>query len=222
MSFRSTHCSAHRRAFTLVEMLIVIGIIAVLAALLLPAVNMAREAARRASCSNNLKNLHLAIQQFDNAKGQYPASRTFWNSANYTKPNSWSTNGAAAQTLTWVHEIMPYIERQDMRTVVEYNLSNSLPIQQVAGKIAVVFCTSDEIDDSVSSSLGTGYAYSQISYAINTGVADNTLVTAQVAPVTGYDWPQNGVFDDRLKGANDTQKVFKTTLGDLTNGDGAT
>src|SRR5262245_29130525 len=71
------------RAFTLVEMLAVISIIAVLAALLLPAVNMARESGRRASCGNNLRNLALAAQQFDSAKGYYPASRTFWNDPAY-------------------------------------------------------------------------------------------------------------------------------------------
>src|SRR4051812_2567352 len=85
--------SARYRAFTLVEMLVVISIIAVLAALLLPAVNMAREAGRRASCSNNMRNLAIAAQGFDSAKGYYPPSRTYWNDANYRStnmPGSWS------------------------------------------------------------------------------------------------------------------------------------
>src|SRR5689334_25224221 len=69
------------RAFTLVEMLVVISIIAGLAALLLPAVDMAREASRRPSFGNNLRNLALAAQNFDPAKGYYPASWTFWNHA---------------------------------------------------------------------------------------------------------------------------------------------
>src|SRR5947208_11629035 len=101
-----SHRRLPRRAFTLVEMLVVIGIIAVLAALLLPAINMAREAARRAGCSNNLKQLALAIEQFDGAKGNYPASRTFWMDANYQRagyvPSSWSAGNATTQTLTWI------------------------------------------------------------------------------------------------------------------------
>src|SRR5438128_1859621 len=94
MLFTSLRWQARRRAFTLVEMLVVISIIAVLAALLLPYVNMAREAGRRASCSNNLRNLGLAAQQFDSAKGYYPASRTFLNDPTYVSgkymPATWS------------------------------------------------------------------------------------------------------------------------------------
>ena len=68
-------------AFTLVEMLVVISIIAVLASLILPATVMVREAARRLLCSNNLHNLFLAVQQFETSHGHLPASRTFWNCA---------------------------------------------------------------------------------------------------------------------------------------------
>jgi prepilin-type N-terminal cleavage/methylation domain-containing protein len=218
------------RAFTLVEMLIVIAIIAVLAALLLPAVNMAREAARRASCSNNLKNLSLAIQQFDSAKGKYPASRTFWNDPTYKSgtyyPTSWASSGASKSTLTWVHEIMPYIEKSDLRTLVETNLRAGGSVQLVAQKLAIVLCPSDETDDSTSMNSGSTLPYSQLSYALNTGVPDNTSITTAIAAQIGYDWPQNGVFDNRLKAmspsSTDTQKIYNTTLGDVTNADGAT
>jgi len=206
-------------------MLVVISIIAVLAALLLPAINMAREAARRASCSNNLKNLHLAVQQFDQAKGYYPASRTFWNDANYKKtgnhPTTWSAGPASV--LTWVHEIMPYIERSDMRSQVEAALmSGTIAVPAAAyGKLAIVFCPSDELDDATSAAVSQNY--SQLSYACNSGVMDVTSAPpAAITAITGFDWPQNGVLDNRLKGTANTevQKIFKTTLGDLTNGDG--
>ena len=83
----------HRRGFTLVELLVVIAIIAILIALLLPAVQAAREAARRTQCTNHLKQVALAVHNFQSARNAVP-------------PAYLSGSGHA----TCLVLIMPYIE----------------------------------------------------------------------------------------------------------------
>lgn len=105
---------AAARAFTLVELLVVIAIIGILIALLLPAVQAAREAARRSQCVNNLKQLGLGLQNFHDVNGQLPTTMNnpvFRDSRTNGWPNSnWSR-------WSWTAALMPYIEQQ-----ARYNL----------------------------------------------------------------------------------------------------
>ncbi|QEL17304.1 DUF1559 family PulG-like putative transporter [Limnoglobus roseus] len=93
-----------RRAFTLIELLVVIAIISVLIGLLLPAVQKVREAASRAKCTNNLKQLALAMHGYYDVQNYYP---------NYY-PAGLPTTDARRYTSNWTYQILPFIEQDNL------------------------------------------------------------------------------------------------------------
>jgi prepilin-type N-terminal cleavage/methylation domain-containing protein/prepilin-type processing-associated H-X9-DG protein len=105
-----------RRAFTLIELLVVIAIIGVLIALLLPAVQAAREAARRAQCINNLKQIGLALHNYHSTHGSFPmgGSRQMCDLAK--DPPSYEWNNWSAQTL-----LLPYLEQMPLYSATNFD-----------------------------------------------------------------------------------------------------
>ncbi|WP_166828109.1 DUF1559 domain-containing protein [Thalassoroseus pseudoceratinae] len=109
----------HRHGFTLIELLVVIAIIAILIALLLPAVQQAREAARRTQCKNKLKQIALALHNYHDSVGVFPFSTICGINTN----NTGISNSNSRQS--WFHMVLPYVEQdnlyQDMLVKIEAN-----------------------------------------------------------------------------------------------------
>lgn len=112
--------------FTLVELLVVIAIIGILVALLLPAVQAAREASRRSSCTNKVKNISLACLTYESAKKRLPYGRKF---------NKWDT-------YTWTQLILPYIEEQAV-----YDLYWNLPDPKLPATVDILPSANGPIGD---------------------------------------------------------------------------
>ncbi|MCR9296282.1 MAG: DUF1559 domain-containing protein [bacterium] len=186
-----------RYGFTLVELLVVIAIIGILVGLLVPAVQMAREAARRIQCSNNLKQMGIAVVNFETSKKRYPGYQEAFGSvpgSNNAKIGSWAVS------------LLPEIEQQPLRDAWDDSSTyqdwlNGNP--NLYPYISLLNCPSDNAH------LET---ITFTSYAANTGFVP-TAGRRQIASANDSAWSlankyENGVFVNLLPASVNGVNVF--------------
>jgi prepilin-type N-terminal cleavage/methylation domain-containing protein len=144
-----------RKGFTLIELLVVIAIIAVLIGLLLPAVQKVREAAARMSCTNNLKQIGLAMHNHDSTYGYFPTAGGQSQSLDYVAQNPpFVVEG-------WGAQILPYIEQDNLHRFVKlgaYTWQSALGKAPVEIPVKIYNCPSRPNRQSVVASWGSIYA----------------------------------------------------------------
>ncbi len=203
-----TQTTMKTRGFTLIELLVVIAIIAILVALLLPAVQQAREAARRSSCKNNLKQLALALHNYESTHRVFPPGALGY-------PYVWSAHA----------QLLPFVEQAGLQNLLNYdvpplNAFNSGSFDAVAVgkndnaamlKLPILTCPSDK--ESVPNSM-----YGGISYPACTGSGINGSGTADDgsnANADGIIFARSKIgFRDVTDGTSNTVVFSEQLLGD--------
>jgi prepilin-type N-terminal cleavage/methylation domain-containing protein len=198
---------SNSHGFTLVELLVVIAIIGVLVALLLPAVQAAREAARRIQCSNNLKQVGLASLNYESANGSLPPGSTGWG-------NDKNKNLVGA---SWAIEILSFMEQQNVYNLFDFSNQKSYRSTAVnasgvsnveAGRswIEAFICPSDAFADELVIPLGENeQEFAPSTYKAVAGVIDQNFQPAE---------PR--VWWDRLNpGANGLRQTYNRFRGPL-------
>lgn len=205
-----------RRGFTLVELLVVIAIIGILVALLLPAIQAARESARRTQCNNNLKQLGIAVHNYEGAYKAFPCG------------------SYACCYGTWLLVLLPYVEQKELYEQYErpagmvtppdirYGSSQNLPVTRT--QIPAYVCPSDSLAASASyysnitshnyvANFGNTTRWQTSPYGTDSAGNPNAFNGAPFRYVAATTMPQNYRFGDILDGLSNTALFSETVQG---------
>jgi len=196
-----------RRGFTLIELLVVIAIIAVLIALLLPAVQQAREAARRTQCKNNLKQLGLALHNYHDTFTGFPMGK--------------NTAGSGLTNFPAQARILPYIDQTNLYNQINFNVNatNAANVVPYNTSLPAFRCPSDT--DMLQAVIG-----GRSNYYTNTGTCVINGLPGLTVGSTNYGMPMpNGPiyqdsfmkFADLIDGSSTTALMSERMLGDGSN-----
>ena len=188
------------RGFTLIELLVVIAIIAVLIALLLPAVQQARESARKTQCKNNLKQLGLALHNYESTFSRFPMT----NAQNY-QPN---VQGFSPQA-----RLLPYMDQASLQGVLDFDqpaftgpfnnlVPNSLFLKVFAKPLQMMLCPSDPAPSQTAGAGGAIYGGNNYMLSYGSGTGANYDLRWRTDGIVYEN--SNATFGDITDGASNT------------------
>lgn len=201
--------NSKRLAFTLVELLVVIAIIGILVALLLPAVQAARESARRMQCTNNIKQLSLAMHNYESSHRSFPGPV-------YSISNASQVYGFSAQALT-----LPFVEQGNLSDLIDFKqplytgATNNQVFNPVHAQVAktvlpLLRCPSDQQNPVFTSGSNT---FAGTNYVVCTGSGVNKNYDSRVKTDGMFYRGSSTCFHDILDGTSHTMVISEALLG---------